>query len=166
VWCPRVGPPPELEIALQASDNPPVTLADAGVGFLLLLVALYFLPTIIAWARGVSSIGPIIAINVFLGWTFIGWVVALAMAVRSVPQSTPAPAATAPASTRECPYCKEAMRRDASVCPHCHRESPAWTLREGHWWSNVDGVWYRLDEASNSWVRSEVDSTEAKPTAG
>ena len=62
-------------------------LADAGAGALLLLVALYFLPAIIAWARGVSSRGSIIAINLFLGWTLLGWVVALSMAVRSLPQS-------------------------------------------------------------------------------
>jgi hypothetical protein len=155
----------ELEIALEASDNPAVTVADAVVGALLLIVALYFLPTIIALVRGASSKGSIIVINLFLGWTLIGWVVALAMAVRSVPKSTPAPAATAPAPTRECPHCKEAMRRDASVCPHCHRESPAWTLHEGHWWSSVDGVWYRLDEQSNSWVRSKTNPTEAKPAA-
>ena len=34
-----------------------------------------------AWrARARSSV-----VNLFLGWTFIGWVVALAMAARSVP---------------------------------------------------------------------------------
>jgi hypothetical protein len=29
----------------------------------------------------------VIVVNVFLGWTLIGWVVALAMAARSVPTS-------------------------------------------------------------------------------
>jgi hypothetical protein len=32
---------------------------------------------------------------------------------------------------RECPHCKERMRRDAYVCPHCRRESPAETLERG-----------------------------------
>lgn len=27
-------------------------------------------------------------------------------------------------SDRLCPYCKEPMHPDASVCPHCRRESP------------------------------------------
>jgi hypothetical protein len=62
---------------------------------------------------------------------------------------------------RECPYCKEEMRRDASVCPHCRHESPAWTLHEGHWWSKVDGVWYRLDELTNSWERVEETTASA-----
>lgn len=26
---------------------------------------------------------------------------------------------------RECPFCKESMRKDATVCPHCRHESPA-----------------------------------------
>ena len=45
----------------------------------------YFLPVILAWIRKVPNTGSIAVINVFLGWTFVGWVVALAMACRSVP---------------------------------------------------------------------------------
>jgi len=52
------------------------------VGFLIVL-ALYFLPSIIALARHVPHRASVVVINVFLGWTFIGWVVALAMSVRS-----------------------------------------------------------------------------------
>jgi hypothetical protein len=44
----------------------------------------------------------------------------------------------APIAMRECPSCKESMRRDASVCPHCRRESPAWVYRNGHWWATND----------------------------
>jgi hypothetical protein len=55
--------------------------------FLLVIVlvgaALYFLPTVIAAARNARHLGAVIVINVFLGWTFIGWVVALALAVGS-----------------------------------------------------------------------------------
>jgi len=32
---------------------------------------------------------------------------------------------------RECPHCKERMRRDAHVCPHCRYESPAEILEGG-----------------------------------
>ena len=53
---------------------------------------------------------------------------------------------------RECPDCKEDMRRDASVCPHCRRESQAWTQNEGFWWKPADdGTWLYLDEASGKW---------------
>jgi Superinfection immunity protein len=46
-------------------------------------IGLYFLPTIIAVARKVTNQGSVLVINFFLGWTFVGWVVALAMACRT-----------------------------------------------------------------------------------
>lgn len=58
--------------------------AGGSIGGLLLL-ALYLLPTIIAVGRKVVNVGSVAAINVFLGWTLIGWVVALAMALRTNP---------------------------------------------------------------------------------
>ncbi|HEY2355552.1 MAG TPA: superinfection immunity protein [Gaiellaceae bacterium] len=53
------------------------------LGFLPIL-ALYLFPTIVGAARGVPNIGSIFVINFFLGWTFLGWVIALAMAARTV----------------------------------------------------------------------------------
>ncbi len=41
---------------------------------------LYFVPTIVAIARSMRNKGSTIVVNIFLGWTIIGWVVALAMA--------------------------------------------------------------------------------------
>ena len=43
-------------------------------------LALYFLPVIIAKYRGVKHFGSIVVVDIFLGMTFVGWVVALAMA--------------------------------------------------------------------------------------
>lgn len=54
---------------------------------IMLGLGLYFIPTIVALARkeqgNLANIGPLIVVNVFLGWTFVGWVVALAMACQS-----------------------------------------------------------------------------------
>ena len=50
------------------------------------VIAFYFIPAIVALARRVPNKGSVIVVNVFLGWTVIGWVVALAMAARSRPQ--------------------------------------------------------------------------------
>jgi hypothetical protein len=44
------------------------------------LVFLYFLPTVIALLRGAAGFGGVFVINLFLGWTFIGWIIALAWA--------------------------------------------------------------------------------------
>jgi hypothetical protein len=49
-----------------------------GFGFVM-----YFLPSIIALARNKRDIGAIILLNFFLGWTMIGWVVALVWAVKT-----------------------------------------------------------------------------------
>ena len=49
-----------------------------------LLLLLYFAPSIVALIREHHNKAPIIVINLFLGWTFLGWVVALAMAVSQV----------------------------------------------------------------------------------
>jgi hypothetical protein len=59
----------------------------AGLPILLFLIAAYFIPTIVAGRRHVHDFGMVLVINAFLGWTLIGWVVALALACR-----TPRPA--------------------------------------------------------------------------
>ena len=61
------------------------TNSAGGDGLLLLIfAALYFMPSIIAITRKVYVVGQVIVIIAFLGWTLIGWVVALAMAFRRV----------------------------------------------------------------------------------
>ena len=46
-------------------------------------VAAYWVPAAVAWIRHVPNAGSVTVVNGFLGWTVIGWVVALAMACRS-----------------------------------------------------------------------------------
>jgi hypothetical protein len=61
-------------------------------------------------------------------------------------------AAKAATAQRECPHCKEQMRRDAGTCPHCRLESKPWRFHESHWWvetSSGNQVW--LDEQANIW---------------
>jgi hypothetical protein len=45
--------------------------------FILLLVALYFLPTFIAFSKGKRNKGAIFALNLFLGFTVIGWIISI-----------------------------------------------------------------------------------------
>lgn len=56
---------------------------------------------------------------------------------------------------RECPHCREKMRRDAAVCPHCQRESQPWRSYEGRWWTKGEDGDYWLDERRNQWVKME-----------
>jgi len=55
-----------------------------------ILLALYFLPAFIASLRRKNQAGAIVALNLFLGWTLIGWVVALVMALWNDPQKSAA----------------------------------------------------------------------------
>ena len=50
--------------------------------FVILLVggAIYFLPTIVASERKIVGVGGVFVLNLFLGWTLLGWVIALAWA--------------------------------------------------------------------------------------
>ena len=44
---------------------------------------MYFLPSILAFARNKRDTTAIVLLNLFLGWTMIGWVVALVWAVKT-----------------------------------------------------------------------------------
>lgn len=59
--------------------------ALGGVFAFIFLLCLYLIPTFVAAARKVPNAGSVFVINLLLGWTLIGWVVALAMAARSTP---------------------------------------------------------------------------------
>lgn len=53
-----------------------------GTLFLVLIGFVYFIPTICAYSgTRHSKRESILIVNLFLGWTFIGWVIALAWAL-------------------------------------------------------------------------------------
>jgi hypothetical protein len=57
---------------------------DSQLGWTAFFLVVYMLPTVVAFGRKAPHKGSILVINFFGGWTFIGWVVALAMACRSI----------------------------------------------------------------------------------
>jgi hypothetical protein len=73
---------------------------------------------------------------------------------------TPQQSALPSKRTRECPHCKERMRRDASVCPHCQRDSDPWTFHDGFWWVKRDSGDYYYDETKNEWIRFEPSAQQ------
>jgi len=87
---------------------------------LLFGLALYFLPTIIGFRK--SNAGAIFALNLLLGWTVIGWIVAL---VWSLTAETPPPAIYVQAPIQQagpgwaCPSCGAPVARAHSYCPAC-----------------------------------------------
>ena len=59
----------------------------AGVLGVILVLALYFLPAIVATRRGIPSSAGVFVLNLFLGWTIVGWIVALVWAVSGTPRA-------------------------------------------------------------------------------
>ncbi|GAN72106.1 hypothetical protein ASY01nite_13920 [Acetobacter syzygii] len=43
--------------------------------------AIYFLPTIVSLCRDSTKKGAVICVNVLLGWTLVGWIISLVMAL-------------------------------------------------------------------------------------
>jgi len=64
-------------------------LAPWHVLILLPFIAIYLVPTVVALVRKPPHLTAAIVVNLFLGWTLIGWVVALVLAVQST-RKTPA----------------------------------------------------------------------------
>jgi len=53
------------------------------MSFILFWIAMYWLPTLVALARQTPSALGVAMLNFFLGWTVIGWIVALLWALAS-----------------------------------------------------------------------------------
>ncbi len=114
-----------------------------AVIFFLSAICLYFLPSIEASFRKHENMIPVAMLNLLLGWTFIGWVVAYiwslkkplvqqiepvyagpiltASPVRSQ-EATPASSSDGLTQKREikqCPFCAEDVLVSAIKCKHC-----------------------------------------------
>ena len=51
---------------------------SSGLLGLALLLFVYFVPWFVALLRGANGHGGVLVLNLFLGWTILGWIIALA----------------------------------------------------------------------------------------
>lgn len=115
-------------------QTPPNQLNEFGTfvaaSFFLLAPVLYFYPMYEAYIHKQPNFFSIFALNLFLGWTLVGWVVALVWAVKSqdpiktVTVNTPATPTPPPEQKqmKQCPFCAEDILMAAKKCKHCGSE--------------------------------------------
>jgi Superinfection immunity protein len=73
-----------IVLSVVSKGAVPLSLAVLAV-----ILGAYWAPSIVGKVRHVPNLGSVVTINLFAGWTLIGWVVALAMAARTVPLAAP-----------------------------------------------------------------------------
>jgi hypothetical protein len=98
---------------LSRMTAPPAAALDPGQALLAgTLLALYLAPALIAWRDGHPRRLPITLFNLCLGWTFGGWIIALAWALAWAARPTRRRVAPPPAAGAEIiPFSAAGRRR-------------------------------------------------------
>jgi|SRR5580658_1279240 hypothetical protein len=97
-----------------------VTAAEYGCTALM-AAEFYVLPILVGWVRRVPGMGRIVLIDLVLGWTVVGWVLALAMALGQAAgsqqdaQLTPSPPSGVPVGRRA--RSAESLARQPGLAP-------------------------------------------------
>lgn len=117
-YCPAVYPS-LLGLALFDDFNSLLL----GLFLLTVCVIAYFVPAMVAWGKKHSSRIPILILNIFLGWTLIGWVAALVWALIPEPVT---PIVIEQQVPLFCSTCGKYSMPGAQFCAACG--APLWAL--------------------------------------
>jgi len=82
---------------------------DWSVLLVLIGGGIYCLPLIVAKRKRHHNQDAIAFINIFFGWTVVGWVFALALVSTGGTQST----------MKQCVSCRDFIMSFSPICPHC-----------------------------------------------
>ena len=114
-----------ISSASAADDS---TLSDGAVTLVIVVLLLYFLPAVVASARRHNQRVAIFWLNLFLGWTFLGWIAAFVWAFTNplLSQANGASGSLAvarrPSAMKVCPRCAEEVKAQALICRFCNHE--------------------------------------------
>lgn len=96
----------EEQARLQAKRQEERNARNAAIGVTVVIIIacilgfmLYILPSVIAFRRGHQNAGAILALNILLGWSFLGWVAALVWSLTQVTSNAARPAAPSPTAS-------------------------------------------------------------------
>lgn len=92
-------------------------MSPTQVFLMVCLIALYFAPAAAAWGK--RSFGSVMAINFFLGWTLVGWVVALAWALKDDPAPARVTVNQMAAAAILCAVCGKYSAAGSQFCSNC-----------------------------------------------
>jgi hypothetical protein len=110
-------------------------LGSIGTILLVSLIGLYFVPSIVAFSRNHHNAAGICVLNIFLGWTVIGWIGALIWSLTAIQpsqtititnssaqpksESQSPPQSNALQGRIYCPKCGKAIKADDVYCGGC-----------------------------------------------
>lgn len=87
---------------------------------LLFLLTVYLLPSINAFNRWHKDRKAVLALNVFLGWTAIGWICSLIWSFTG--PNLKKDSLKEACASKACPHCAELIKIEARICRFCQRD--------------------------------------------